>query len=152
MPADKPVMPADKPAVPAEKPAAPTPPPPAGGILGPDTLKPDPAIPPVPPTKPISSIEPANGESGVLTVWVPNDAKVTINGLLTKSTGSKRQFVSYGLLPGYSYRYVVKAEVVFNGKVYEESNTVSLSGGERGGVAFGFVNMYRDKETLAQSP
>ena len=57
-----------------------------------------------------ASIEPAAGESGLLTVWVPYDAKVTINGLLTKSTGSKRHFVSYGLRPGYTYKYEVKAE------------------------------------------
>ncbi len=74
----------------------------------------------------------------MLTVWVPYEAKVTINGMLTKSTGSKRHFVSYGLRPGYTYNYEVKAEIVRDGKIYTESHTVSLTAGERNGVAFGF--------------
>ena len=85
-----------------------------------------------------TSIEPTAGDSGILTVWVPNEAKVTINGLLTKSTGSKRHFVSYGLRPGYTYKYEVKAEVVREGKIVTEEQTVSLTAGEHGGVAFGF--------------
>jgi len=103
-------------------------------------------MPPVSPTPaspdgggiPHTSIEPTTGDSGVLTVWVPYEAKVTINGLLTKSTGSKRHFVSYGLRPGYTYKYEVKAEIVHEGKIVTESQTVSLTAGERGGVAFGF--------------
>jgi uncharacterized protein (TIGR03000 family) len=47
----------------------------------------------------------------LLTVWVPYDAKVTINGMPTKSTGSRRQFVSYGLKPGYTYTYDVTASI-----------------------------------------
>ena len=53
----------------------------------------------------------------MLTVWVPYDAKVTVNGLETHSTGSRRQFVSFGLKPGLSYKYVVKAQVVREGQV-----------------------------------
>jgi uncharacterized protein (TIGR03000 family) len=58
-----------------------------------------------------ASIEQTRGDSGLLTVWVPYDAKVTINGMPTTSTGSRRQFVSYGLKPGYEYSYEVKAQV-----------------------------------------
>ena len=94
------------------------------------------AIIPMGPTS--SSIEPTPADSGMLTVWVPYEAKVTINGLLTKSTGSKRHFVSYGLRPGYTYKYEVKAEIVREGKIVTEEQTVSLTAGERGGVAFGF--------------
>ena len=67
-------------------------------------------------------------ESGVLTVWVPYDAKVTVNGLETRSTGSRRQFVSYGLKPGFSYKYEVQAEVVRNGQVQEDTRTVVADG------------------------
>ena len=95
-----------------------------------------------------TSTEPTTGDSGILTVWVPNEAKVTINGMLTKSTGSKRHFVSYGLRPGYTYKYVVKAEVVREGKVVKDEQTISLTAGEQGGVAFGFnIN-----EGLAENP
>jgi uncharacterized protein (TIGR03000 family) len=77
-------------------------------------------------------------ESGILTVWVPYDAKVTINGLETKSTGSRRQFVSYGLQSGVSYKYVVKAQVVRNGQTQEDTRTIMLTAGQVTAVAFGF--------------
>jgi uncharacterized protein (TIGR03000 family) len=81
---------------------------------------------------------PTQADSATLTIWVPAEAKVTINGMPTKSVGSKRQFVSYGLTAGFSYTYVVKAEIVRDGQLVEDSKTVSLTAGDRGGVAFGF--------------
>jgi uncharacterized protein (TIGR03000 family) len=84
------------------------------------------------------SIDASPADSGILTVWVPYEAKVTINGMLTKSTGSKRHFVSYGLRPGYTYKYEVKAEIVREGRILTETQTVSVTAGDRGGVAFGF--------------
>jgi uncharacterized protein (TIGR03000 family) len=58
--------------------------------------------------------------------------------MLTKTTGSKRHFVSYGLRPGYTYKYVVKAEIVREGKIVTEEQTVAITAGDRSGVAFGF--------------
>jgi uncharacterized protein (TIGR03000 family) len=77
-------------------------------------------------------------ESGTLTVWVPYDAKVTVNGLETRSTGSRRQFVSYGLKSGLTYKYEVKAQIVRNGQVLEDTRTVMLTAGDINAVAFGF--------------
>jgi uncharacterized protein (TIGR03000 family) len=74
----------------------------------------------------------------LLTVWVPAQAKVTVNGLLTKSTGSRRRYVSHGLKPGYSYKYEIKAETVQNGRVLEQTKTVYLTAGASEGLAFGF--------------
>jgi len=110
----------------------------SGGIPGtsPSPVTPDGGL--VPPVPNKTSIEPTAADTGNLTVWVPNEAKVTINGMLTKSTGSKRHFVSYGLRPGYSYKYVVKAEIVREGKIVTEEQTVALAAGDRSGVAFGF--------------
>jgi uncharacterized protein (TIGR03000 family) len=76
--------------------------------------------------------------SGALTVWVPFDAKVYINGKETHSTGSRRQYVSYGLEPGMSYKYVVKVQVVRNGELQEDSKTETLTAGDIKAVAFGF--------------
>ena len=73
-----------------------------------------------------------------MTVWVPYDAKVTVNGLPTRSQGSRRQFVSYGLNPGFSYKYVVRAEIVRNGRVIRDNKTVVLTAGDREALAFGF--------------
>ena len=106
------------PAIPG--PTAPTPTPPEGGI-----------VPPLTPPTDSTSIACTSDDSAVLTVWVPYEAKVTINGLLTKSTGSKRHFVSYGLRPGYTYKYEVKAEIVREGKIVTEKHTISLTAGDR---------------------
>ncbi len=84
-----------------------------------------------------TSIE-SSGEGALLTVSVPNDAKVTINGVLTKSTGSQRRYLSYGLRPGTTYEYKVKAEVVRAGKVVTDEQTVPLTAGAQRSIAFGF--------------
>ncbi len=77
-------------------------------------------------------------DSGSLTVWVPYDAKVVINGRETRSTGSRRQFYSSGLTPGLTYTYVVRAQVIRNGQVQEDTQTVKLTAGQITAVAFGF--------------
>ncbi len=87
--------------------------------------------------------------SGVLTVWVPYDAKVTVNGYVTKSTGSRRQFVSYGLQPGLGYKYVIKAEVVREGQTVEDTRTVSLTAGQIESVAFG-LNLTPPEQVAAK--
>lgn len=124
------------------------------------SVAPAPAQAPTPAQKPVTDpnampAEPAPGDmpgpatapqtnttsadtSGVLTVWVPYDATVTINGLKTTSIGSRRQFISHGLKPGFSYKYVVKAELVRDGQLQEDTRTVTLTAGKITAVAFGF--------------
>ena len=131
--------PARKPVIEPEAPNAtpPNEPVPGGALPGPTPITPLPGPTPItPPTKTTSSMSFEN--SGVLTVWVPYDAKVTINGRLTKSVGSRRQFVSYGLQQGLSYKYVVKAEVVRDGQTVEDTRTINLTAGQIDSVAFGF--------------
>jgi uncharacterized protein (TIGR03000 family) len=73
-----------------------------------------------------------------VTIYVPYDAKIQVNGLTTRSEGSRRQYVSYGLRPGFSYKYEVRAEVTRDGKVVEEVRTVTLAAGDRKMVTFAF--------------
>jgi uncharacterized protein (TIGR03000 family) len=115
---------------PAIEPTMPMEPAPGGAAPAAPSPQPEPAM-------PKTSASPAE-ESGSLTIWVPFDAKVTVNGLETRSTGSRRQFVSYGLKPGFSYKYEVRAQVVRDGKTQEENRTVVLTAGQITAVAFGF--------------
>jgi len=117
-------------------PPGPTPTPAKKPVVEPPAPTPVDIAPPVPTPPKTSSLSSEN--SGVLTVWVPYDAKVTVNGRETKSTGSRRQFVSYGLKPGLSYKYVIKAEVVRDGQTVEDTRTVALTAGQITAVAFGF--------------
>ena len=89
-------------------------------------------------------------ESGILTVWVPNDAKVSVNGLATKSTGSRRQFVSFGLKSGLSYKYVVRAQVVRNGQTQEDSRTVMREHGGDRPADSGLVPAFAEKFDLGE--
>jgi uncharacterized protein (TIGR03000 family) len=82
--------------------------------------------------------EPTQDTSGLLTIWVPAEAKVTINGLATRSTGSKRQYVSFDLAPGMSYKYEIRGQIVRDEQLVEESHTVALTAGQRTTVAFSF--------------
>lgn len=140
-PAKKPVMeapaaPAPGPATlpePGMTPAQPRPNEPTPPVPG--TLEPAPAV----PAEPSSTSSPTPENSGVVTIWVPFDAKVTVNGLATRSTGSRRQFVSYGLKPGFSYKYDIHAEVLSNGQLVEDTRTVTLTAGQTVSVAFGVM-------------
>ncbi len=131
------------PAEPPMEPAVPTPDP------VPDTtapMSPPAAAPgfdfnPLAPERPSSSYVPKPSNSALISVWVPYDAKVIVNGHVTESKGSRRQFVSYGLQSGYSYKYEIKAQVVRDGKILEDVRTVTLTAGEDTSVAFGFQSI-----------
>jgi uncharacterized protein (TIGR03000 family) len=125
------------PADPQKKPAE-TPKPAEGGIPGLPPL-PGPGAPaPEPKAGSAGTQDPTRADSGLLAIYVPAEAKVFINGLETKSTGSRRQYVSYGLTAGYRYKYEVAAQIVRDGKILEETKTVYLTAGAKEGVAFGF--------------
>lgn len=83
----------------------------------------------------------------LLAVQVPEDARVYVNDQPTTSTGSRRQYVSRDLEPGFSYTYEVRAEVVRDGKTLEQVRRVDLRAGEVVQVAFDFPG----SETLETS-
>ncbi|MCX7426932.1 MAG: TIGR03000 domain-containing protein [Planctomycetia bacterium] len=125
---------------PPPAPAAPTPPPPAPAPEAPPAPAPAaPAAPQLPgaPAQSTTSI-PTPANTGLLTVWVPGHATVYINGAKTTTEGSRRRYVSYGLQPGLTYKYEVRAELVRNGRLAEETQTVYLTAGASEGLAFGF--------------
>jgi len=85
-------------------------------------------------------------DSGLLSVNVPGAAKVYINGRETRATGTRREYVSYGLQEGKIYPYTIRALVAARsneGVADAEgrrwvwiTKTVYLRAGERVGVTF----------------
>ena len=75
---------------------------------------------------------------GLLSVNVPEDAKIYVNGQATSSTGDLRQYVSRDLAAGYNYSYEVRAEVVRDGRTVEQVKKIDLRAGETANVAFDF--------------
>jgi uncharacterized protein (TIGR03000 family) len=76
------------------------------------------------------------GDGGLLTVRVPADAKVFVNGLETKSTGPERNYISRGLKAGSTYKYEVRAVVERGGKQLEDVRVVYLTAGSSEDLAF----------------
>jgi uncharacterized protein (TIGR03000 family) len=75
-------------------------------------------------------------DAAVLTVAVPGDAIVLVNGHQTKSDGTIRQFKSRGLKEGYVYTYVVKATYNVGGQAKTETKSVRLRSGSEERVEF----------------
>ena len=88
-------------------------------------------------------------QNGSLTINVPADAKVFVNGLPTTSTGTQRTYVSRNLTPGQSYTYEVRAEVVRDGQTISDVKTVRLTAGQEYAAAF---NMEQAAEKIASQP
>lgn len=82
--------------------------------------------PPTPPTK------------AIVTVDVPQNAKVWFGGVETKQTGTRRSFISPTLEGGMGqyYKYEIKAAWQEDGKPVERSQTVYVKAGERSNVLF----------------
>jgi uncharacterized protein (TIGR03000 family) len=110
-------------------------------------MQPTPAVPPPPAREPATtqpSLPPPEAaqpkpttalpsDAGALTVLVPEDAKVFINGHETKSVGTRRQYVSYGLKAGLSYNYQIRVLSPRDGK--EENRMLTLSAGQTQSIA-----------------
>ena len=145
-PQEAPEPPAPAPAAePAKEPTSvlPTPPEPKAVPAAPDVNLPKlPETPPLPPA-PGDAPKPTAGRSlppdaALLSVVVPQDARVYVNGMLTKTPGTHRQFVSYGLLAGYRYSYEVRAVVTRNGDELSDTQVVRVRVGETRDLAFDF--------------
>ncbi|MHB1038042.1 MAG: TIGR03000 domain-containing protein [Pirellulales bacterium] len=76
--------------------------------------------------------------SGLLSVQVPEDAKIFINGLPTASTGIQRRYLSRNMEPGSRYTFEVRAEMVRDGKTLTETKVARLEAGQRAKMAFEF--------------
>ena len=75
--------------------------------------------------------------SGAISVTVPEHSKVFINGYETKMTGVNRRYVVNDLEPGQSYQYEICIIADIAGQLVEETQFVTLSGGQQSMIAFG---------------
>jgi uncharacterized protein (TIGR03000 family) len=85
----------------------------------------------------------------ILTVQVPAEARVFVNGKETSSLGTTRVFASKGLTAGKKYDFVVKMQTTRDGKPLEETKKVSLVAGDRQTVALAGEPADRPKTAFA---
>lgn len=93
-------------------------------------------VPSTPPAPAPATEQTSTASEATLTVNVPSEARVYVNGVKTKSVGSERSYVSRGLQSGFNYTYEVRAEIERDGQLVEETKTVSLQAGRGARVAF----------------
>jgi uncharacterized protein (TIGR03000 family) len=73
----------------------------------------------------------------LLSIRVPSEAVVEINGAKTTQSGPRREFVSSGLSPGRTYTFSLTAHWTgANGKPVERRRRIAVQGGERRNVDF----------------
>ncbi len=95
----------------------------------------------VPEAPPAEGTDSARNDRGVLTVSVPKDAKITVNGNDTTSMGSLRRYVSKGLDRGFNYRYEVSAVVDVDGEQVERTQVATLRAGRTAHLEFDFTQV-----------
>jgi uncharacterized protein (TIGR03000 family) len=69
-------------------------------------------------------------EPAMIRVELPEDARLTIDGTSTVSTGDSRLFVTPQLARGREFTYTLRAERMEGGKLVRASKTISVRGGE----------------------
>lgn len=73
-----------------------------------------------------------------LVVTLPADARLTIQGVETRSTASERTFISPALQPGQEYQYVLEATITRNGKTEKKVEKVSVWAGRESKIDIQF--------------
>jgi len=110
---------------------------PAEQPAGNSVLRPKDARATIPLEPPAEASSRATG-STTLTVNVPQDARVYVNGMLTTTPGTDRRYVSRGLAKGYEYTYEVRAVVHRGGKELSDTRVVRVDAGRSANLAFNF--------------
>jgi uncharacterized protein (TIGR03000 family) len=103
---------------------------PAEGTTMPATTTPAPAVPATPAPKPMEK-KPTAMAPAFITINVPADAKVRVNGLPTTLSSAQRKFASPELEPNEKYYYMFTAEVVRDGQLLTATEVVIVEAGKR---------------------
>ncbi len=88
------------------------------------------------------------GDTALIVVNVPDNARVFVNGYETNSTGNVRQFMSSGLEHGKAYVYEVRAVAKDGDHELGETKVVRLTAGNRSNLTFATLTETQPQETL----
>jgi uncharacterized protein (TIGR03000 family) len=91
---------------------------------------------PAAPAAPDSGATPAREATALLTVLVPADAEVFLDGDPTTETGTERRYITPPLTVGEHYNYTVRARWQQDGATVERSRKVPITGGANVRVDF----------------
>jgi uncharacterized protein (TIGR03000 family) len=92
--------------------------------------------------------EPKDGEKkgvqnianfGTIIVMLPADARLTVDGMATRSTSTMRTFATPTLQPGVAYHYTLMAEITRNGQTMRTERLVPVRAGQTSRVTMEFA-------------
>jgi uncharacterized protein (TIGR03000 family) len=88
--------------------------------------------------KPADLPKASRNAPATIVVSLPEEARLTVDGYVTKSTSAERTFVSPALEGGVNYTYTLIAEMVRDGRTITETQRVNVRAGETTRVPFNF--------------
>ena len=77
--------------------------------------------------------------TATIVVSLPADARLTVDGNVTRSTSERRLFVTPALEDGVNYVYTLRAEIVRDGQTSVQTQDVTVRSGETSNVNFTFA-------------
>lgn len=93
-----------------------------------------------PPPKEEKKKEEVKSNKAKLIIDLPADAKLYVDNQLMKTASSRRAFSTPVLEPGQSYFYVLRAEVIRDGKTLEQTRRVIVRAGDQVNTSFKELN------------
>jgi uncharacterized protein (TIGR03000 family) len=90
--------------------------------------------------------------SGSISLTVPENAQVFINGYETKIQGTKRTYIVNNLIAEKQYDYHVRIAAIENGQFVEKNHRLSLIGGRQNSVAYDWFAPANDRVYVAVRP
>jgi uncharacterized protein (TIGR03000 family) len=72
-----------------------------------------------------------------VTVRLPEDARLYVDGVSCPLTSATRSFSTPPLEPGKKYQYTLKAELLRDGETYADSKRITVQAGKESTVDFG---------------
>jgi uncharacterized protein (TIGR03000 family) len=91
------------------------------------------------------------GSRALLTVELPADARLYIDGNLMTSVTSRRRIITPPLQAGQTYTYEVRVELIRNGQTLSRTQEVSLRPGEQTYARFANLESAEAAEDAADS-
>jgi uncharacterized protein (TIGR03000 family) len=85
------------------------------------------------------------GNQATITVHLPADANLTIDGQPTQSTSGTRTFLSPPLQQGKTYTYTLRAEVNRDGRKMDVKKNIDVQAGRRTEVNLDFSGANREE-------
>ena len=84
--------------------------------------------------------EVSDNSTATIVVSLPADARLTVDGNVTRSTSERRSFVTPALDDGVTYVYTLRAEIIREGQTAVQTQDVTVRGGETTDVSFNFAS------------